>query len=71
MDETKPALSSKTIWMNLAMALLGVATFFNIVPGLDSFDTNGADAHEIIGSIVTVGNLLAAYFRKTANAKLV
>ncbi len=63
-ETTKPTLSSKTVLMNLALAIYaaGVA-FFDLPAGLDSPET--------LAVVGIVGNLVAAWFRKTATAKLV
>lgn len=70
METTKPTLSSKTVLMNLALAILGVLVFFNIIPGLPPAVADGTVFNEILGVVTVVGNLIAVYFRKTATAKL-
>lgn len=64
MGETKPTLSSKTVLMNLALAIYAALSFFKLVPA-------GLDNPELIASLTVIGNLAAAWFRKTATAKLV
>lgn len=63
METTKPTLTSKTVLTNLALAIYGVLAFFNIVP-------SGLDDPETFAAVAVIGNLLAAYFRKRATAKL-
>lgn len=63
MNTTKPTLSSKTVLMNLFLAILGALVFFNVLPA------NSLDP-QVVGVVGIVGNLLAAYFRKTAVARL-
>lgn len=63
MEQTKPTLTSKTIIANLALALYAALAFFGVLP-------DGLASPEMIASITVVGNLIAAYFRKAATAKL-
>jgi hypothetical protein len=70
METTKPTLSSKTVLTNLVLAVLNALVFFGVLAsdfGLGEIVAAGAGQ-----AIVNVGgNLLAAYFRKSATAKLV
>lgn len=63
METTKPTLTSKTILTNLALALYAALAFFGVLPA-------GLDSPEMIATITIIGNLVAAYFRKAATAKL-
>lgn len=63
MDKTKPTLTSKTILTNLALAIYAALAFFGVLPA-------GLDSPETLAVVGVVGNLVAAYFRKTATAKL-
>ena len=64
MDTTKPTLTSKTVLTNLALALYAALAFFGVLPA-------GLDSPETIAVVGIVGNLVAAWFRKQADAKLV
>ena len=63
METTKPTLTSKTILTNLALAIYAALAFFGVLPA-------GLDSPEMIAGLTVLGNLLAAYFRKSATAKL-
>lgn len=63
MDTTKPTLTSKTILVNLALAIYAALAFFGVLP-------EGLDTPEVIAAVGVIGNLVAAWFRKTATAKL-
>lgn len=70
MDTTKPVLSSKTVLMNLGLALLNALVFFGVLKsdlGVNAIVAAGGAT----ALINTVGNLAAAWFRKIATSKLV
>lgn len=70
METTKLTLTSKTVWVNLALAVLNALVFLGVLNsdlGLNAALATGG----VTAAINAVGNLLAAYFRKTAEARLV
>ncbi len=69
MESTKPTLTSKTVLVNLALAILN----FLILIGVLSSDMGMNDlmaAGGVTALVNTVGNLLSALFRKQATAQL-
>jgi hypothetical protein len=63
MENTKPALTSKTIVTNLALAILAALSYFKVLP-------EQVNSPEVIGLVAMVGNVLAAWFRKTATTEI-
>lgn len=63
MENTKPALTSKTIVTNLALAILAALSYFKVLP-------EQVNSPEVIGLVAMVGNVLAVWFRKTATTEI-
>lgn len=69
MDQTKPTLTSKTVLTNLALAIVNALVFFGVLAS-DLGVNDAIAAGGLLGIVNIVGNLVAAWFRKTATAKL-
>ncbi len=70
MDETKPTFASKTVITNAVLALINLLVMLGVISS-DLGLNDAIAAGGLLGVVNVVGNLLAAYFRKKATAKLV
>lgn len=75
MYDFKSVFASKTIWTNVLLAFVGIATVFGILPegcNIGATETNlGVTAPTLLGSAVTALAVISSIFRAKATATLV